>query len=152
MCSRTSAWSISSRNQIIICRNGLNLSARWLRTKRLDTLLKSIMLSAVLNKRPLFIKHPPRIWFFFLKKHPNSNKQSHSNKRPCSVSVIALLEYMYIEINRGSSSFHCSHVASLQKQWASSQSLNYYVYVSAQFLQTNKMFATFAWIFVLWRM
>lgn len=49
------------------------------------------------------ISAPPRI--FFLKKHPYSNKQSHSNERPFSVSVIALFEYMYTEINNCSSSF-----------------------------------------------
>ena len=58
---------------------------------------------------------------------------------------------MYIEINRGSSSFYCSYVASSQKQWPSSQSLSYYVHVSAQFLQTNEMFAAIAWLFALTR-
>ena len=67
-----------------------------------------------------------------------------------SVSVTALLEYMYIEINRGSSSFYCSYVAS-SEQWPSSQSLSYYVHVSAQFLQTNEMFAATAWLFALTR-
>ena len=37
---------------------------------------------------------------------------------------------MFIEINRGSSSFNCSLKASLQKQWSSSQS-QLYVHVSA---------------------
>ena len=37
---------------------------------------------------------------------PLSDKRpSHSNKRLYSVSVIALLEYMYLEINQVSSSF-----------------------------------------------
>ena len=65
---------------------------------------------------------------------PLLGEQSHSNKRPYSVSVIALLEFMYIEINCGSFSFYCSHVATIKKKWPSSQSLNYYVHVSAQFL------------------
>ena len=65
--------------------------------------------------------------------------------------MIALLEYMYIEINRGSSSFYCLYVASSQKQWPSSQSLSYYVHVSAQFLQTNEIFAAIAWLFTLTR-
>ena len=68
-----------------------------------------------------------------------------------SVLVRALLEYMYIEINRGSSSFCCSNAASLQKQWPSSQSRSYYVHVSAQYLQTNEMFAAIAWLFALTR-
>ena len=80
---------------------------------------------------------------------PLLGEQSHSNKRPYSVSVIALLEFMYIEINRGSPSFYCSHVAPLKKKWPSSQSLNYYVHVSVQFLQTKEMFAAFAWLFIL---
>ena len=42
-----------------------------------------------------------------------------------------------IEIKRSSSFFNCSLKASLQKQRSSSQSLNSYVYVNAQFLQTN---------------
>ena len=42
---------------------------RTVRKKRLDTLLKSKMLSTVLNKRP------PRICFF-LNKRPCSNKRS----------------------------------------------------------------------------
>lgn len=46
---------------------------------------------------------------------PLLGEQSHSNKRPYSVSVIALLEFMYIEINRGSFSFYCSHLAPLKK-------------------------------------
>ena len=46
---------------------------------------------------------------------PLLGEQSHSNKRPYSVSVRALLEFMYIEINRGSFSFYCSHVAPLKK-------------------------------------
>ena len=49
-----------------------------------------------------------------------------------------LLECVDIEINRSSSFFNCSLKASLQKQWSSSQSLNSYVYVNAQFLQTNE--------------
>ena len=66
--------------------------------------------------------------------------------------MIALLEYMYIEINRGSSSFYCSHACGLStKQWLSSQSLSYYVHVSAQFLQTNEIFAAIAWLFTLTR-
>ena len=72
------------------------------RKKRLDTLLKSKIFSTVLNKCPLSYKRPPRICFFL--------------NHPYSVSVMALLGYMYVEINRGSSSFHCSHVTSLQKQ------------------------------------
>ena len=109
-----------------------------MRTNRLDTLIKSKMLRTVRNKRP-----PPREFVFFLKNSfilllliimPLLVEQSHSNKRPYSVSVIALLEFMYIEINRGSFSFYCSHVAPIKKKWPSSQSLNYYVLVSAQFL------------------
>ena len=46
---------------------------------------------------------------------------------PNSVSVMALLEFMCIKINHGSSSSDCLLKASLQKQWRSSQSLNYYV-------------------------
>ena len=66
--------------------------------------------------------------------------------------MIALLEYMYNEINRGSPSCYCSHVtSSLQKRWPPSQFLNYYVHVSAQFLQTNELFAAFAWLFFLTR-
>ena len=125
-----------------------------MRTNRLDTLIKSKMLRTVRNKRP-----PPVNLFFFLQSSfihliimmPLLGEQSHPNKRPYSVSVIALLEFMCIEINRGSSSFYCSHVAPLKKKWPSSQSLNYCVHVSAQFLQTNEMFAAFAWLFVLTR-
>ena len=58
---------------------------------------------------------------------PLLGEQSNSNGRPYSVSVRALLEFMYIEINRGSFSFYCSHVAPLKKKWPSSQSLNYYL-------------------------
>ena len=58
---------------------------------------------------------------------------------------------MYNEINCGSSSFYCSHVTLLQQQWPSSQSLNYHVHVSAQFLQRNELFAAFAWLSVLIR-
>ena len=76
---------------------------------------------------------------FFFKKHSYF------------VSVIALLEYMYNEINCGSSSFYCLHVTSRQKQWPSSQSLNYYVHMSEQFLQRNELFSTLAWLFVLTR-
>ena len=74
-------------------------------TKRLHTIIKSNLLSTVFSKRPLSNKHPSSNLFFFLKKHPYSNKQSHSNERPSSVSAIALFEYMYIEINNCSSSF-----------------------------------------------
>ena len=42
--------------------------------------------------------------------------------------------------------FTCSPI---KKKWRSSQSLNYYVHVSVQFLQTKEMFAAFAWLFVL---
>ena len=43
------------------------------------------------------------------------SKLPHSNKRLYSVSVIALLEYMYTEIDCGPSSFHCLLKASRQK-------------------------------------
>ena len=69
-------------------------------------------------------------------EHPHSNKLPHSNTRPYSVSVIALLDCMNIEINRGPSSFNHSLKASRQKKW-SSLSLNYRVAVNAQFLQTK---------------
>ena len=49
---------------------------------------------------------------------PLLGEQSHSNKRPYSVSVIALLEFIYIEINRSAPSFYCSHVAPLKKKVA----------------------------------
>ena len=97
-----------------------------MRTNRLDTFIKSKMLRTVRNKRP-----PPREFVFFLKNSfilllllimPLLVEQSHSNKRPYSVSVIALLKFMYIEINRGSFSFYCSHVAPIKKKWPSSQS------------------------------
>ena len=121
-------------------RNKFEYETTWYETmvckKRLETLLKSKIFSTVLNKCPLSNKRPPRIFF---KKHFYF------------VSVIALLEYMYNEINCGSSSFYCSHVTSLQKQWPSSQSLNYYVHVSEQFLQRNELFAAFARLFVLTR-
>ena len=94
-----------------------------MRTNRLDTLIKSKMLRTVRNKRP---PPPPVNLFFFLQSSfihliiimPLLGEQSHPNKRPYSVSVIALLEFMYIEINRGSSSFYCSHVAPLKKKVA----------------------------------
>lgn len=51
---------------------------------------------------------------------------------------------IYIEINCGSSSFNCSLIiASLKKQWTSSQSLNYYVQVTTHFLQTNDLVLKF---------
>ena len=92
-----------------------------MRTNRLDTLIKSKMLRTVRNKRP----PPPSVnLFFFLQSSfihliiimPLLGEQSHPNKRPYSVSVIALLEFMCIEINRGSSLFYCSHVAPLKKK------------------------------------
>lgn len=53
---------------------------------------------------------------------------------PYSVSVLALLGYMHIKINRGPFSFNCSLKASLQKECSSSQSLNLNVHVTTQFL------------------
>ena len=47
------------------------------------------------------------------------------------------------EINRGLSSFNYSLEASLQKRRSLSQSLNYYVHVSAQFLRTNDLVLKF---------
>ena len=73
-------WLQRTRYEMAVC------------TKRLDTIIKSKLLSTVFNKRPSSN-------FFFLKKY------TYSNKRPSSVSVIALFEYMYIEINNCSSSF-----------------------------------------------
>ena len=83
-----------------------------------------------------------------LRKHP------HSNKRTYSVSVIALLEYMYIVISRGSFSFNYSLKASLQ--WSSSQSLNYYiipmrVHSSCKRMTSSSHFAAIARLFVLAR-
>ena len=78
-------WLQTTRYEMAVC------------TKRLDTIIKSKLLSTVFNKRPSSN-------FFFL-KHPYSNKQSHSNERPSSVSAIALFEHVCIEINNSSSSF-----------------------------------------------
>ena len=61
------------------------------------------------------------------------------HKHLYSVSMIALLEYMYTENNRGLSSFNCSLTASSQKQWPYYKSPNYNVHVRAQFLQTNDL-------------
>ena len=79
-------WLQTTRYEMAVC------------TKWLDTILGSKLLSSVFSKRPSSN-------FFFLKKHPYSNKQSHSNEHPFSVSAIALFEYMCIEINNCSSSF-----------------------------------------------
>ena len=51
--------------------------------------------------------------------------------------MLALLEYMYIEINCSSSSYNFWLNASLQKQLSSSQPLNYCVHFNAQFLQMD---------------
>ena len=53
---------------------------------------------------------------------------------------------VWVHINRGSPSFNCSKTngnATLQKQWSSSNFLNYYVHVSASILQKNDLFLTF---------
>ena len=54
---------------------------------------------------------------------PHSNTHLFSNKRPYSVSVIGLLEYVNIEINRGPSSFNYSLKASRQKRRSLSLSI-----------------------------
>ena len=64
----------------------------------------------------------------------------YTNKRPYFVSVIALL---LAHCNCGWSSFNCSLRASLQKRWPSSQSLNYYIHVNANFFQTNYLVIKF---------
>ena len=88
-----------------------------MRTNRLDTLAKSKTLRTVRNKGPpvnlFFSQKAPFILLLIIM--PLLGEQSHSNKHSYSVSVIALLELMYIEINRCSSSFYCSHVAPLKK-------------------------------------
>ena len=68
-----------------------------------------------------------------------------------------MLEYMYNEINCGSSSFYCLRVTSRQKQWPSSQSLNYYVHMLGQQarlpffsffrfqIKTKALLSTFYW-------
>lgn len=82
-------------------------------------------------------------------QHPPSNKRPSSNECPpnsfifhkhiYSISMIALLEYMYTENNSGLSSFKCSLTASSQKQWPSYKSPNYNVHMRARFLQTNDL-------------
>ena len=83
------------------------------------------------------IQRPP------FNERPSSNECSPNSfifhKHLYSVSMIALLEYMYTENNRGLSSFNCSLTASSQMQWPSYKSPNYNVYVRAQFLQTNDL-------------
>ena len=74
-----------------------------MRTNRLDTHIKSKMLRTVCNKRP------PREFVFFLK---NSFILLLLIIMPL---LVELLEFMYIEINRGSFSFYCSHVAPIKK-------------------------------------
>ena len=87
-----------------------------MRTNRLDTLAKSKMLRTLRNKGPReFVFFSKSSFILLIIIMPLLGEQSNSNGRPYSVSVRALLEFMYIEINRGSFSFYCSHVAPLTK-------------------------------------
>ena len=117
-CLRTHAWSISATNRLKLSTNGLNLG-----TKRPCVRTDWIPLQRVKCWELYAIKAPPWICFFSKSSFilliiiimPLLGEQSNSNGRPYSVSVRALLEFMYIEINRGSFSFYCSHVAPLKK-------------------------------------
>ena len=66
-----------------------------------------------------------------------------SAKCPYSVSMVAMLNYMWIEINHASFSLNCLCKVSLHKCWSSAQSLNYYVHVSTLFFQSNEAVSKF---------
>ena len=78
---------------------------------------------------PILSKHPQSREDLLMKNSPIPI----SAKCPYSVSVIAMLNYMWIEINHALFSLSCLHKVSLHKCWSSAQSLNYCVHVSTQF-------------------
>ena len=77
-----------------------------------------------------------------------------SAKCPYSVSMMAMLNYMWIEIDHASFSLNCLRKVLLQKYWSSTQSLNYYVHVSTllfKVMRLSQNFSEIAWLVVLAR-
>ena len=94
---------------------------------------------------PILSKYPQSSEDLLMKNSPIPI----SAKCPYSVSMMAMLNYMWIEIDHASFSLNCLRKVSLQKYWSSTQSLNYYVHVSTllfKVMRLSQNFSEIAWL------